>query len=138
SGGRLRLAREGAHSAARVVHAGGDATGAHIAAALAAALRADPRVEVVEGERALEVVVRDGQAAGLRTLAPGGRVRERAARAVALAAGGMGQLFPRTTNPPGATGDGPAMAARAGAALADLELIQFHPTALALGDGPLA
>jgi L-aspartate oxidase len=61
----------------------------------------------------------------------------RTARAVALAAGGMGWLYPRTTNPPSATADGPALAARAGAALADLELIQFHPTALALGDGPL-
>ena len=137
SRGRLRLAREGAHSAARVVHAGGDATGAHIVAALSAALRADPRVELAEGERAAEIVVRDGRAAGLRTIGAGGRVRERAARAVALASGGMGWLYPRTTNPPGATADGPALAARAGAALADLELVQFHPTALALGDGPL-
>ena len=138
SRGRLRLAREGAHSAARVVHAGGDATGAHIVAALAAALRADPRIELAEGERAAEVLVRDGRAAGLRTVAAGGAVRERPARAVALASGGMGWLYPRTTNPPGATADGPALAARAGAALADLELVQFHPTALALGDGPLA
>lgn len=138
SRGRLRLAREGAHSAARVVHAGGDATGAHIVAALTAALRADPRVELAEGERAVEVLVRDGRAAGLRTVGPDGRPRERAARAVALAAGGMGWLYPRTTNPPEATADGPALAARAGAALADLELVQFHPTALALGEGPLA
>lgn len=138
SGGRLRLAREGAHSAARVVHAGGDATGAHIVAALGAALRHDPRVEVAEGERALEVLVADGRAGGLRTAAAGGRERVRAARAVVLAAGGMGQLYSRTTNPPGATADGPALAARAGAALADLELVQFHPTALAVGDGPLA
>ncbi len=138
SRGRLRLAREGAHSAARVVHAGGDATGAHIVAALAAALRADPRIELAEGERAVEVLVRDGRAAGLRTVAAGRRVRQRPARAVALASGGMGWLYPRTTNPPGATADGPALAARAGAALADLELFQFHPTALALGDGPLA
>jgi len=137
-GGRLRLAREGAHSAARVVHAGGDATGAHIVVALTAALRADPRIQVLEGERALEVVLRDGRVAGLRSAGADGRKRVRGARAVALAAGGMGQLHPRTTNPPGATADGPALAARAGAALADLELTQFHPTALALGDGPLA
>jgi L-aspartate oxidase len=137
-GGRLRLAREGAHSAARVVHAGGDATGAHIVGALTAALRADPRIEVLEGERALEVVLRDGRVTGLRSAGAGGGERVRAARAVALAAGGMGQMHPRTTNPAGATADGPALAARAGAALADLELTQFHPTALALGDGPLA
>ena len=136
--GRLRLAREGAHSAARVVHAGGDATGAHIVGALSTALRRDPRIELAEGERALEVIVRDGCVVGLRSEAADGRERTRAARAVALAAGGMGQLYTRTTNPLGATADGPALAARAGAALADLELVQFHPTALALGDGPLA
>ena len=136
--GRLRLAREGAHSAARVVHAGGDATGAHIVGALTLALRSDPRVELAEGERALEVLVRDGRVVGLRSERADGRGRVRAARAVALAAGGMGQLYTRTTNPLGATADGPALAARAGAALADLELVQFHPTALALGDGPLA
>jgi L-aspartate oxidase len=138
SRGRLRLAREGAHSAARVVHAGGDATGAHIVAALSAALRADRRIELAEGERATEVVVRDGRAAGLRTTGADGLPRERTARAVVLASGGMGWLYPRTTNPPGATADGPALAARAGAPLADLELVQFHPTALALGEGPLA
>jgi L-aspartate oxidase len=138
SRGRLRLAREGAHSAARVVHAGGDATGAHIVAALSVALRADPRIELAEGERATEILVRDGRAAGLSTAGADGTPRERPARAVALASGGMGWLYPRTTNPPGATADGPALAARAGAALADLELVQFHPTALALGDGPLA
>lgn len=136
--GRLRLAREGAHSAARVVHAGGDATGAHIVGALSAALRRDPRIELAEGERALEVLVRDGRVVGLRSEDADGRERVRPARAVALAAGGMGQLYTRTTNPLGATADGPALAARAGAVLADLELVQFHPTALALGDGPLA
>lgn len=136
--GHLRLAREGAHSAARVVHAGGDATGAHIVGALTAALRRDPRIELAEGERALEVIVREGRAAGLRSLDGDGRERERSARAVVLAAGGMGHLYTRTTNPLGATADGPALAARAGAALADLELVQFHPTALALGESPLA
>ena len=136
--GRLRLGLEGAHSAARVVHAGGDATGAHIVVTLTAALRADPRVELAEGERALEVLVRDGRVAGLRSVGPDGVERERAARAVVLAAGGSGQLYTRTTNPHGATADGPALAARAGAALADLEIVQFHPTALAAGEGPLA
>jgi L-aspartate oxidase len=136
--GRLRLAREGAHSAARVVHAGGDATGAHIVGALGIALRIDPRIELAEDERALEVLVGGGRVMGLRSRDGAGRERVRPARAVVLAAGGMGQLYTRTTNPLGATADGPALAGRAGAALADLELIQFHPTALALGDGPLA
>ena len=136
--GHLRLAREGAHSAARVVHAGGDATGAHIVEALGAALHRDPRIALAVGERALEVIVHGGRVVGLRSQDAQGRERVRAARAVALAAGGMGQLYTRTTNPLGATADGPALAARAGAALADLELVQFHPTALSLGEGPLA
>ena len=132
------LAREGAHGAARVLHAGGDATGRHLAAALAAAARRHPAIEIAEGERALEVVVRDGAARGLRTRGASGAERVRPARAVALAAGGSGQLYLRTTNPLTATADGPALAARAGAALVDLEMVQFHPTALALGPSPLA
>jgi L-aspartate oxidase len=136
--GALELGREGAHAVARVVHAGGDATGWHIATALAAATRAHARVALAEGERALEILVRDGRAAGVRTRDLEGRERVRPARAVVLAVGGAGQLYRFTTNPRGATADGPALAARAGAALADLELVQFHPTALALGDGPLA
>jgi L-aspartate oxidase len=132
------LGREGAHAVARVLHAGGDATGRHLAAALAEAVRADPRVEVLEGERAVGIVVRAGAVAGLRALAPDGAERVHAARAVALATGGAGHLYARTTNPLTATGDGPALAAAAGAALCDLEMVQFHPTALALGDSPLA
>jgi len=136
-GGRLALGREGAHSAARVLHAGGDATGAHLSATLAAAARVHPRIEIAEGETALEVLVRDGRAVGLRTRTAPGVERVRSGRAVVLATGGSGQLFSRTTNPPVATADGPALAARAGAAVADLELIQFHPTALAVGTSPL-
>lgn len=136
--GRPSLGLEGAHSAPRIVHAGGDATGAHISIALTAALRADPRVEFAEGERVVEVLLRDGRAAGVRSLDGAGRERTRWGRAVVLAAGGAGELFPYTTNPQGATADGPALAARAGAALADLEFVQFHPTALALGESPLA
>jgi L-aspartate oxidase len=135
--GRLALAREGAHSAARVLHAGGDATGAHLAATLAAAARAHPQIAIAEGENALEVLVRDGRAWGLRTRDAAGRERVREGRAVVLATGGSGQLYSRTTNPPVATADGPALAARAGAALADLELVQFHPTALSVGASPL-
>lgn len=136
--GRPSLGLEGAHSAPRIVHAGGDATGAHISIALTAALRADPRVEFAEEERVLEVLVRDGRATGVISRDSGGRHRVRLGRAVVLATGGAGELFPHTTNPRGATADGPALAARAGAALADLEFVQFHPTALALGESPLA
>jgi L-aspartate oxidase len=132
------LAREGAHSRPRVLHAGGDATGPRMQSVLAEAVRADPRIEVVEGERALEVLVRDGAVAGVLAAGRDGRPRRRAAPAVILATGGMGQLFSRTTNPVVATADGPALAYRAGAALADLEFVQFHPTALALGESPLA
>jgi len=132
------LAREGAHAAPRVLHAGGDATGRHLAVALAEAARRHPGVEIREHEIALELLVRGGAVAGVRTRDCAGTERRRAARAVALATGGMGQLYLRTTNPPAATADGPALAARAGAALVDLEMMQFHPTALALGPSPLA
>jgi L-aspartate oxidase len=136
--GRPSLGLEGAHSAPRILHAGGDATGAHISIALTAALRADSRVEVAEGERAVEVIVEDGRAVGIRSRDDAGRERIRRGRAVVLATGGAGELYPHTTNPPGASADGPALAARAGAALADLEFVQFHPTALALGPSPLS
>lgn len=136
--GRPQLGLEGAHSAARIVHAGGDATGAHISIALTAALRADSRVEFAEGEQVVEVLVRDGRAAGVRSIGADGVERIRRGRAVVLATGGAGELYPFTTNPPGATADGAALAARAGAAVADLEFVQFHPTALALGDSPLS
>lgn len=136
--GRPALGLEGAHSAPRIVHAGGDATGAHISIALTAALRADPRIEFAEGEQVLEVLLRDGRACGVRSRDADGRERVRWGRAVVLATGGAGELYPYTTNPAGATADGPALAARAGAALADLEFVQFHPTALALGDSPLS
>lgn len=136
--GRPQLGLEGAHSAARIVHAGGDATGAHISIALTAALRADSRVEFAEGEQVVEVLVRDGRAAGVRSIDPDGVEQIRWGRAVVLATGGAGELYPFTTNPQGATADGAALAARAGTALADLEFVQFHPTALALGGSPLS
>jgi L-aspartate oxidase len=135
--GRPSLGLEGAHSAPRIVHAGGDATGAHISIALSAALRSDPRVELAEGERAVEVLVRDGRAVGVRSRDAEGREHRRMGRAVVLATGGAGELYPYTTNPQGATAAGQALAARAGAALADLEFVQFHPTALAFGGSPL-
>jgi L-aspartate oxidase len=123
------LALEGGHSRARVVHAGGAETGRRIADVLAARVRAHPRIDVAEGERALSLWVVDGRCAGLVT-----DRRTVAARTTLLATGGYAALWERTTNPPGALGEGLLLAYRAGAALADLELVQFHPTAL-LDDG---
>lgn len=134
--GRLALGREGAHSTRRVVHAGGDSTGARIAEALRSRLREHPRTDLAR-ERAVALDVADGRARGVWTKDADGTLRHRPARAVVLATGGLGAIFLRTTNPPEALGDGTALAAAAGAALADLEFVQFHPTALAGGDGGL-
>ncbi|MGZ4354946.1 MAG: L-aspartate oxidase, partial [Gaiellaceae bacterium] len=123
------LALEGGHSRSRVVHAGGAETGRLIADVLAERVRAHPRIDVAEGERALGLWLVDGRCAGLVT-----DRRAVGARATLLATGGYAALWERTTNPPGALGEGLMLAYRAGAALADLELVQFHPTAL-LDDG---
>ncbi|MGH1548966.1 L-aspartate oxidase [Leifsonia poae] len=119
---------EAAHSSARVLHAGGDATGAELSRALIAALRA-ARIPVVEGAFLQDVLLRDGAAAGVSLLVSGTPVALDA-DAVVLATGGWGRLYAHTTNPAVATGDGVAAAWRAGAVLADLEFTQFHPTAL--------
>ena len=136
-GGALALAREGGHSTARVVHAGGAATGAEVERALVDATRATAAA-VLEEWFALDLVVEGGRCRGVRALTADGRVVEVRATHTVLATGGAGQLFAVTTNPAEATADGLAMAARAGARLGDLEFIQFHPTALAVtpaGDG---
>ena len=125
------LAREGGHSRRRVVHAGGAQTGSRIADALARAAAAEPRIEVAEGERVVGLRLAGGRCAGVVTAD-----RELPACATLLATGGYAALWQRTTNPRGAVGDGLLLAYRAGAALADLELMQFHPTAL-LDDGYL-
>jgi L-aspartate oxidase len=137
SDGRIALGREGAHSADRIVHAGGDATGASVVDALRRAVRDDARIEVREHTRVLEILVGDGQARGVLIAGPEGGCTSIAASAIVLATGGAGHLFSRTTNPVTATGDGVMLAAHAGAVLADLEMIQFHPTALAVGGAPL-
>jgi len=129
--GLLSLGQEAAHSHARIVHAGGDATGAAIARALVSAVGATA-IEVVEHALLLDVLVDGGRARGVRFLR-GETVGERAFDAVILATGGAGQLYARTTNPLGISGDGIAAALRAGAAVADLEFMQFHPTVLAAG-----
>jgi len=131
--GSLARTREGGHSAFRVIHAGGDATGAEVERALLDAARAVP---VLEHHTALDVLLTDeGAAAGLLVLGPDGTVGRLRAPAVLLATGGVGQLYAATTNPAGATGDGLALALRAGAGVKDLEFVQFHPTVLYCGPG---
>jgi len=127
--GELELAREGGHSVPRIVHAGGAATGAEIERALVAAVR-ERVAEIHEQTFALDLMIHDGRCRGVRARHADGEIIEVRARHVLLATGGAGQLFAVTTNPPVATGDGVAMALRAGVAVADLEFFQFHPTAL--------
>jgi len=124
--GRLAHAREAAHGVARVLHAGGDATGRHIETALARAVRS-LGVELRDRAFAADLLLEAGVCRGVRLLDGD----ELEADAVVLAAGGAGQLYASTTNPPVSTGDGVALALRAGAVVADLEFFQFHPTALA-------
>ncbi len=128
-GGALALAREGGHSTARVVHAGGAATGAEVERALVDATRATAAA-VLEEWFALDLVVEHGRCRGVRALTADGRVVEVRATHTVLATGGAGQLFAVTTNPAEATADGLAMALRAGVPVADVEFMQFHPTAL--------
>ncbi len=120
------LGREGGHSRRRIARVRGAETGRAVAAALGARVRAHPRIELAEGERVLALLVAGGRCAGVVT-----DRRTVAAPATLLATGGYAALWSRTTNPAGAVGDGLVLAFRAGAALADLELVQFHPTALA-------
>jgi len=147
--GKISLTREGGHHADRIVHAGGDATGAEVSRALVAqieAVRDDPGIEVVENALALDVLTgppgpngAPGRACGvtLHVIGEGTRDGVGAAlgRAVVLATGGIGQVYRSSTNPAQATGDGIAAALRAGATLGDLEFVQFHPTVLWLGSG---
>jgi L-aspartate oxidase len=120
------LGREGGHSRRRVVHAGGAETGKAIARTLAGRARAHPRIAIAEGEAVVSLRRDSDRVAGVVT-----DRREVVAPATLLATGGYAALWERTTNPPGALGQGLVLAYRAGAALADLELVQFHPTALA-------
>lgn len=127
--GRLLLAREGGHSLARVVHAGGAATGAEIERALVDKVR-ETAAALWERWFGFELVAEGGRCQGVRAIDADGNVQEIGARHVLLASGGSGQVFAATTNPLEATGDGLAMALRAGVACADVEFVQFHPTAL--------
>jgi L-aspartate oxidase len=124
--GHLALGLEGGHSVRRVVHAGGSATGRRVVRQLSALAASDPRIAVFEGARAQALWRSDDRCRGL--VCDDGRVI--AARAVVIATGGAAALWARTTNPPGSQGVGLLLAHAAGAALADLELLQFHPTAV--------
>ncbi|MGD2042374.1 MAG: L-aspartate oxidase [Acidimicrobiia bacterium] len=133
--GALLLGREGGHHARRVVHADGDATGAEVMRALNDALTSAVTVETIEG-RVVDLARSGERVVGVLT-ADGKRRVVYTAPAVIMATGGAGRMYARTTNPPGVTGDGIMIAARAGARLADLEFVQFHPTALNAGKDPM-
>ncbi len=133
--GALALGLEAAHGRRRIVHAKGDGTGKEIMRALAAAVRATPSITVIEGCEARRLVVADDAVSFVLAASASGTVLFPTSRVV-LATGGVGGLFLHTTNPRGSFGQGLALAARAGAALIDLEFVQFHPTALDTGGHP--
>jgi L-aspartate oxidase len=139
--GELLRTREGAHSLPRILHANGDATGAEISRSLVAFAREHERIQFAEWTMVTGLVVADGRVvgadlAGAGPLAGTSAAQRVSARAVLIASGGAGQVYSDTTNPAVATGDGIALAHQAGAALADMEFYQFHPTALALPGVP--
>ncbi len=134
--GQVALAREGAHSVPRVLHAGGDATGQHIELTLAQHVRSS-RIEVWEHTTVASLLVEDGAVHGVSVVdGRNGQSDQVQARNVVLATGGAGQLYISTTNPEVATGDGVALAYRAGAQVMDMEFYQFHPTALRMPGAP--
>ena len=138
SGGvKLAFTREAAHSKRRILHANGDSTGREIERALLAKVKATENIKKYDYSITVDLIVRDGQAEGALVW----REREKKltaiyAKAIVLATGGLGQIFQRTTNPEVATGDGFAIAYRAGAALTDMEFVQFHPTSLYVPRAP--
>ncbi|PIT01039.1 L-aspartate oxidase [Bradyrhizobium nitroreducens] len=137
--GRLAVGREAAHSARRIVHVRGDGAGAAIIAALSEAVRRTPSIRLVEGFVAEALMTDDGVVTGLQLREAGNPSAQPillAARTVVLATGGVGHLYAVTTNPVEASGSGLAIAARAGAVIADPEFVQFHPTAIMVGRDP--
>ena len=135
--GRLVLGREAGHRRRRVVHADGDATGAEVMRTLTSAIERRTDVTVLAGWDLVDLLRADDEVAGVVALDPDGVAVALAASAVVLATGGIGAAYLHTTNPPEVAGDGLAVAARAGARLADLEFVQFHPTALAIDADPV-
>src|SRR6202789_340699 len=139
-GGELMRTREGAHSRARILHANGDATGREIAVSLLRHVREGGvrtgSIELMEWTTSVDLMVEDGRVVGATLLDGEGGLRVVQAKAVLLASGGAGQVYSDTTNPAVATGDGIAMAYRAGAAVSDMEFYQFHPTAFSERGAP--
>ncbi|MFM8193196.1 MAG: L-aspartate oxidase, partial [Actinomycetota bacterium] len=138
--GEIALTREGGHLRNRILHAGGDATGAEVSRALLAAVSNDPGIEVIEHALVLDALkTKAGRVCGvtIHVIGEGTRdgVGQVLTRAVVLATGGLGQVYSQTTNPSVSTGDGVALALRACADVADVEFIQFHPTVLYMGEG---
>lgn len=131
-GEHLHLGREGGHGVARIVHAGGDRTGARVTAALLARARDAAHIDCRDETDVDALLMRSGRVGGVRINAAAGRSEVVEADAVVLATGGLGALFAHTTNPPGSSGAGLALAIAAGARPRDLEFVQFHPTALAI------
>jgi L-aspartate oxidase len=134
--GQLLRTREGAHSLARILHANGDATGAEISRSLAFFAHTRDRIRFAEWTMVTNLVVVDGRAVAADLISRDNKPYRISAVAIIIAAGGAGQVYSDTTNPSVATGDGIALAARAGAELADMEFYQFHPTALSLPGAP--
>jgi L-aspartate oxidase len=137
--GKLAVGREAAHSARRIVHVRGDMAGRAIMSALIEAVRRTPSIRVIEGYVAEELLTRDGAVTGLQLRRVGDATAKPvtiASRAALLATGGIGHLYAVTTNPAEASGLGLAIAARAGAMIADPEFVQFHPTAIMVGRDP--
>ncbi len=136
-GGNLVFTQEAAHSRRRILHAHGDSTGAEFVRSLIARARQEKTISLLPFANTEQLIVRDGRCIGVRYLDPILRSpRDVFAKAVILCTGGAGQLYQHTTNPPVATGDGMAMAYFAGAEMADMEFIQFHPTALSIEGAP--
>jgi L-aspartate oxidase len=134
--GQLLRTREGAHSLSRILHANGDATGREIAVSLLRHVREIANIELMEWVTTVDLLLEDGRVVGATLLDGEGGLRVVPAGAVLLASGGAGQVYSDTTNPAVATGDGIAMACRAGAELSDMEFYQFHPTAFSLRGAP--
>ncbi|WP_135078760.1 L-aspartate oxidase [Terasakiella sp. SH-1] len=135
--GKLRLGREAAHSFRRILHANGDSTGKELMRALGQALMRTPQINVLENCHAYELIVENARVKGAFAKDALGNDLQITAGAVVMATGGVGGLFGYTTNPQTACGEGLAMAARAGARLADMEFVQFHPTAIDVGIKPM-
>ncbi|MHB1936525.1 MAG: L-aspartate oxidase [Acidobacteriaceae bacterium] len=134
--GELMRTREGAHSLSRILHANGDATGREIGRALLERVGQQPRIHLHERVTTRDLVVRDGRVIGVHALDDRNKPLMFLGSGVLLASGGAGQVYSDTTNPGVATGDGIAMAYRAGAEVSDMEFYQFHPTALSVPGAP--